>query len=325
MVHLILTGATGLVGSSVLSHILSLPATSSPVIHRLSILTRNPSIPWLSTTPPLPPAGTPSTNKHTQIEVIEHKDFSSYPPELLERLRGADACIWALGVSQNDVSRDEYVTITRDYALAAAKAFSSLRSAGDGDGASASDANAKSPEDRDAATLPKKFKFIYVSGEGATFTPRSWTPIFGRVKGETELALLRLARELPASASASASRSRGQGGVLSVYSARPGGVDGRAQPWLWTQVLREKRTAWQRAYLTSLMAPIRALAAVGVDGMHSPTEELGRVLVELALREEVGSGAFQLGQPGVESGGEGRVLGNKALRRLARGELRDAA
>ncbi|OAP62481.1 hypothetical protein AYL99_04686 [Fonsecaea erecta] len=288
MVHLILTGATGLVGSSVLSHILSLPATSTPTIHKLSIIGRSSNIPWLSATPPL---GTPSVNKHTKIEVIEHKDFTSYPPELLEKLKGADACIWALGVSQNDVSKEQYVKITKDYTLEAAKAFSSLRESWPA---------AASPDDKPET---HKFKFIYVSGEGATLHPRMWTPLFGRVKGETEQSLLQLSKTPPYST------------LLSVYSIRPAGVDGYNQPWIWDHILREKRTAFQRFLLKTLVAPIRW--GVFGEATHSPTDELGRVLVEMAVGEQ--QGPFEVG-PGVDREGEGRTLGNKRLRMLARGE-----
>ena len=286
MVHLILTGVTGLVGGSVLSHILSLPATSKPVIDKVSILSRSTSIPWLSANPP---PGTPNTNKHTKFEVIEHKDFTTYPPELLEKLKGADACMWSLGVSQNDVSKEDYVRITKDYSVAAAKAFSSLPTSE----ANSADSDAKA----------KKFKFIYVSGEGATLHPRPWTPLFGRVKGETERALLE------------ASKTAKYSPLLSVYSVRPAAVDGFNQPWLWHEIFNTKRTAFQRFYIKGLMYPIRWGWAG--EASHSPTEELGRVLVEMAVSEQ--SGAFKFGD-GVDAEGEGRTLGNRRLRMLERGQ-----
>jgi len=291
MVHLILTGGTGLVGSAVLSHVLSLLATSQPAITRLSILSRTPAHPLLSSTPP---AGTPNVNKHTKIEIIEHKDFSTYPPELLEKLKGADACIWALGISQNAVSEAEYVHITKDYALAAAKAFAGLKTqpaAPNTSGSGGSDA--------------EKFKFVFVSGAGATFKPRAWTPLFGRVKGETEQALLSLARSAPYK------------DMLSVYSVRPAAVDGHNQPWIWGPVLSDKRSWFQRTYLRVLMYPIRSGWAG--TGSHSPTENLGRVLVEMACDEAKGPYSItRVGKEGLDEGeeGEGRVLGNKGLRWL---------
>jgi hypothetical protein len=86
--HLILTGATGLVGSAVLSHILSLPAGQ---ITRLSVLSRKP---------------VPMANGHSNVHVIQQDDFSKYDSSVLEQLKVADGCVWALGVSQNDVGKE---------------------------------------------------------------------------------------------------------------------------------------------------------------------------------------------------------------------------
>lgn len=303
MVHLVLTGATGLVGSAVLSHILSLPGglvttnsmhsmkSSTPqTISKITILTRSPNIPLLSKTPP---PGTPHANTATKIEVITHKDFSTYDSEVLAKLRGADACIWALGVSQNDVDAAAYVTITKDYALAAAKAFSTLRDTS----TTSITSSAESPEASKSAAAAQKFKFIYISGEGATQTPKWYTPLFGRVKGETEQALISLSQQSAFSK------------TLAVYSARPGGVDGLKQPWIWDTVMGEKRTAFQRAYMRLLLPPVALLWPSG----HSPTAELGKALVEMAVNGS--REPFDTKEAGVS--GEGWILGNVALRRLA--------
>ncbi|KAK5064253.1 hypothetical protein LTR84_000086 [Exophiala bonariae] len=297
MVHLILTGATGLVGSAVLSHILSLPGglvttagnatTTTQKISKLTILSRSTTIPLLSSTPP---PGTPRANTATEIEVVAHHDFSVYDGDVLAKLRGADACIWALGISQNDVDAAGYVTITRDYTLAAAKAFSTLRAPAPAPGPGQGSSESKTSSD------DKKFKFIYISGEGATTTPRWYTPRFGRVKGETEAALLTLSQQSP------------YRDVLAVYSARPAGVDGLRQPWVWDPVMREKRSAFQRTYLRLLLPPIAWL----LPSAHSPTEELGRALVEMAV--DPSRGSFGSSEPGVS--GEGRTLGNVKLRSL---------
>ena len=84
--HLILTGATGTVGAPILQHCLA-----SQKIAQLSILTRKAF--------PLPEGV--DTKK---AQVIIHQDYASYPPDLLERLNGADGCIWAQGTSQTLVS-----------------------------------------------------------------------------------------------------------------------------------------------------------------------------------------------------------------------------
>jgi hypothetical protein len=96
----------------------------------------------------------------------------------------------ATSSTQTNSNRSEYLEITHDYPLAAAKAFSTL--------------HPDSP-----------FTFVYVSGEGATHTPSLFTQIYARVKGQTELALYNLAKATP---------------NLKVYNIRPGGVDWTNHP-----------------------------------------------------------------------------------------------
>jgi hypothetical protein len=167
--HLILTGATGLVGASVLHHMLAQEGIS-----RISILSRRP---------------VKMAEGHDKAKVIIHKDYKTYEKALLEELKDAQGCVWAQGTSQNSVTKEyvpisgtrrlaandgprEYFEITHDYPLAAAKAFSTL--------------HPDSP-----------FTFVYVSGEGATQTPGMFTAQYARVKGETESALFALAKQNP--------------------------------------------------------------------------------------------------------------------------------
>lgn len=88
--HLILTGATGLVGSAVLDAMLQ-----NQAISKISILSRR-------------PVQMAEDVKDSRVHVINHKDFESYPPALLAELKDADGCVWALGTSQNNVNK-EYV------------------------------------------------------------------------------------------------------------------------------------------------------------------------------------------------------------------------
>ncbi|KJK67403.1 hypothetical protein P875_00117165 [Aspergillus parasiticus SU-1] len=150
--RLILTGATGMVGSAALNHVLSLPPGE---VSHLYILARK---------------SVPIAENRPDVTVIEHKNFNEYSPELLEKLKDADGCIWALGISQTQVSKEEYVKITVDYPLAAAKAFSGLSDS---------------------------FNFVYVSGEGATQEPGRFTPYYGRIKGDCESALIELSKKYP--------------------------------------------------------------------------------------------------------------------------------
>jgi NAD dependent epimerase/dehydratase family enzyme len=82
--HLILTGATGLVGTAVLDAMIR-----TKDITKISVLSRRPV-------------------KFTddRINVILHKDFASYDGDLLAKLQGAQACVWALGISQSEVSKE---------------------------------------------------------------------------------------------------------------------------------------------------------------------------------------------------------------------------
>lgn len=84
--HLILTGATGLVGSACLHQMLT-----SDSVTQVSILSRR---------------SVPMAEGHPKVNVILHTDFKQYPDGVLEQLKDATGCVWALGVSSNDVSKE---------------------------------------------------------------------------------------------------------------------------------------------------------------------------------------------------------------------------
>jgi hypothetical protein len=156
----------------------------------------------------------------------------------------------------------EYERITYDYPLAAAKSF---------------------------ASLSDPFKFVYVSGEGATTTPGMFTPAFGKVKGAAEAALLALSKTYPS---------------LKPFSVRPGMVDPSANPEIQKYIPQLK--GMMRFGNATLGPLIRGLA----PSSTSPTKELGKMLVELAM----GDGKELAGE-GIS--GEGRTANNAAQRRLA--------
>jgi len=117
-----------------------------------------------------------------------------------------------------------------------------------------------------------------------------FTPRFGVVKGKTEAALLELSNSDP---------------NLNIYNARPGGVDASAH--LEIQPFIPKRSAIMNATSKYILPAFNTLW----PDMMSPTQELGRALTDLAT----GDGKVLEGK-GVS--GEGRTLGNVALRTLAR-------
>jgi uncharacterized protein YbjT (DUF2867 family) len=105
----------------------------------------------------------PLNTESPKLKTIIHKDFLDYS-SLTDVFKNNDACIWCLGISQNAVNEAQYTVITHDYALAAAKAML--------------DAN-------------PGISLLFLSGEGASSTEKSRF-LFGRVKGKTENALLKL-------------------------------------------------------------------------------------------------------------------------------------
>jgi nucleoside-diphosphate-sugar epimerase len=100
----ILTGATGFVGSNVLTHLIA-----DPRVSKITCLTRRP----IATTAP-------------KVTTILHEDFASYDDWLLGRLAEHDACIWALGGKASDLGKpDVFAKITYAFTLALANGIAS--------------------------------------------------------------------------------------------------------------------------------------------------------------------------------------------------------
>lgn len=98
---IIITGATGMVGSEVLKQSL-LDAD----IKKVTAIVRK-----------------PLNIQNPKLNVIIHSNFLDYSG-LGEVFKEHDACLWCLGISQTKVkSEEEYHTITYDYAINAAKAM----------------------------------------------------------------------------------------------------------------------------------------------------------------------------------------------------------
>ncbi|KAH8115883.1 hypothetical protein DFH11DRAFT_1506864 [Phellopilus nigrolimitatus] len=170
---LILTGATGAAGLEILR-----TAIADPAVSQITVLSRRAL-----------PSSIPPSNK---VVHIPHTDFASYPPELLARLAGHGACIWALGVSQRGMDEEAYTYITHDYPLAALQALDEAGVRG-ADG---------------------QLRFVYFSGAGADAEGKSRF-LFGRVKGLAE-------KDLSAYVSSSTSPSPSSQTSLHVFNLRPG-------------------------------------------------------------------------------------------------------
>jgi hypothetical protein len=137
------------------------------------------------------------------------------------------------------------------------------------------------------APLSDDFKFVYVSGAGANTNPGMFTPAFGKTKGQAELQLLDIANNTSG---------------LKIYSARPAFVDHAAHAEI-KEALATRNTPFIEKLLPVLGPALRLMPQ-----RVSPTAELGKVLVDLAL-----SDGAELKGEGVE---KGRILENSVLREL---------
>jgi uncharacterized protein YbjT (DUF2867 family) len=139
--NLLITGATGMVGSELLRQ-----AIADNDVHSITALSRK-----------------PLDIRHPKLRTVIHKDFLDYS-SLRSLFADCDVCAWCLGVSQLQVSKEEYHVITYDYTMAAAKAI---------------------------LVANPKICFVFVSGEGADQSGQAKT-LFGKVKGKAEKDLMEL-------------------------------------------------------------------------------------------------------------------------------------
>lgn len=138
---IVVTGVTGTAGSQVVKKALE----DSDVSTVLAIGRRPPDI------------------QHDKLRVLVHDNFLDYS-KLESELSLYDACIWCLGISQTQVSKKEYETITYDYTIEFAKTLLKVN---------------------------PNSTFVFLSGSGADSSEKSRT-LFARIKGKTENELKKL-------------------------------------------------------------------------------------------------------------------------------------
>ncbi|KAI9694278.1 MAG: hypothetical protein M1820_009081 [Bogoriella megaspora] len=242
--HLILTGATGLVGAAALQAMLTRESVT-----KISIISRRPVA---------------MAEGHEKVKVHIQKDFSTIDSTILEELKGAHGCVWAMGISMNQVTKEEYTKITQEYPTTFAEAFSRL-----------------SPT----------FNFVYVSGEGvSTKPPGLFTPSYSTIKGRTETSLLSLSKEHPSLK------------VFNLRPGAVDAKDQpEIHPFLPKYTSLQKKGEKLlipaiRAVMPGLMSPTKELGEFMVDlaaGDGSPlegegTEEGGRTIGNKAFRRKMG-------------------------------------
>ncbi|HKP98123.1 MAG TPA: NAD(P)H-binding protein [Fibrobacteria bacterium] len=138
---IIVTGATGLAGSEVVRQ-----ALLDDSIAQITAIVRR----------PLP-------IQHPKLKIVLHDNYRDYSP-LTGIFASHDACLWCLGISQTQVSKEEYIKITYDYVVIAAQAMLSANP---------------------GITL------VFLSGAGADSQEKSRT-LFAHIKGKAENNLKRL-------------------------------------------------------------------------------------------------------------------------------------
>ncbi|MFJ3666949.1 NAD-dependent epimerase/dehydratase family protein [Streptomyces sp. NPDC090106] len=136
--NVLLLGATGMVGHGMLHACIADPGVDSVTV----VARRTPAL------------------THPKVRVLIHQDFTDLTP-LREELKGIDTCHYAIGTASAGVTEADYTRVTRDYALAAARAL------------------------LDAGADPT---FVYVSGRSADSSERT-SVMWARVKGAAENAL----------------------------------------------------------------------------------------------------------------------------------------
>lgn len=138
---ILVTGATGMAGSEFIRQ-----AIEDENITHITALVRR-----------------PLEISHPKISTVIHHDFLNYS-SVKTILKDCDACVWCLGISQLQVSKQQYAVITYDYTVAAARAML--------------EAN-------------PSIHFMFLSGNGADRSGKSKV-LFARLKGKAENALLQM-------------------------------------------------------------------------------------------------------------------------------------
>jgi uncharacterized protein YbjT (DUF2867 family) len=142
-VKILIFGASGTAGAAVLQACLH-----TPVVKEVRAIVRR-------------PLGRPSRQTDEKLREFVHANYLDYAA-VAEAFREVETCFFCLGVSVTQVSKDEFVKISHDYAIAAAKIL-----------------HTESPG---AA-------FHYISGAGTRAESRTF---WSKVKGQTENELMEL-------------------------------------------------------------------------------------------------------------------------------------
>ncbi|KAL3472274.1 hypothetical protein BJX99DRAFT_9084 [Aspergillus californicus] len=156
---IILTGASGYIGQEIVSQCLAHPAITSIIaLSRRDLGVKNDKL---------------------RVHLMKDDDFLNYSdPALINELKGANACLWALGLRPSKATNEQQNRrVSLDYPAAAATAFQQAFTAGS-----------------DSASVQSRFRFVYISGAGVERDQNRslwFSGSFRRLRGETENVLLK--------------------------------------------------------------------------------------------------------------------------------------
>jgi uncharacterized protein YbjT (DUF2867 family) len=167
----------------------------------------------------------PTGQQSAKLSELVHKDFFDFSP-VESQLSGYDSCFYSAGPSSSGMTEESYFHATYDMTLAAAQSL---------------------------ARLNPLMTFLYVSGAGTDSSEKGRT-MWGRVKGKTENALLRLS-------------------FKAAYMFRPGVI----QP---LHGIRSKTPSYRVLY--AVINPILPLLRWLLPQYVTTTEILGRAMIHVA-------------------------------------------
>ncbi|KAG6006377.1 hypothetical protein E4U21_007108 [Claviceps maximensis] len=255
--EVIIAGATGFVGSTVLKRCLS-----DESISRIHVLTRKPLSEELM-------AGKDATRK---ISVVIKSDWMVWKEEEVEELRRARACLWCIGGRHTQTSlwtAEEYLRVTVDFTVAATRAFAAMMK-----------------QERAAAAAAGSqdvFRFVFCSGHASEMVYNRSLWIMGptrRAKGCAEKNIFDMADA--------------SDGALESITVRPCGIYQQHET-LRTWVLT--RLVLPTLEVDELAATMVALAKAGAGQTgrivsHEDAKRMGREILEREEETKWAGGAW---------------------------------